>query len=241
MRQFKKRIYQIIEVAEDNDLASKIYDWFMMAAIVISILPLMTHNTTTATSVVDKVTVVIFIVDYVLRWITADEKLHEGVASYLRYPFTGMAIVDLISILPSLTALNSGFKLFKILRLMRTFRVFRVFKAFRYSKNIQMIGRVFQKQKDSLLVVCWLAIGYILVSALIVFNVEPQTFPTFFDAIYWATISLTTVGYGDIYPVSTAGKVITMFSSVFGIAIVALPAGIITAGYMTELEDSKKE
>ena len=94
--------------------------------------------------------------------------------------------------------------------------------------------------KDALLAVCTLAIGYIFVSALIIFNVESDSFATFFDAIYWATISLTTVGYGDIYPVTTAGRMITMLSSIFGIAIVALPAGIITAGYMDALSDEKK-
>ena len=80
-----------------------------------------------------------------------------------------------------------------------------------------------------------LAIVYIVISALIMFIVEPASFPSFFDAVYWATVSLTTVGYGDIYAVSTIGKVITMLSSVFGIAIVALPAGIVTAGYMEEI------
>ena len=78
-------------------------------------------------------------------------------------------------------------------------------------------------------------------SALIIFNVEPETFKTFFDAVYWATVSLTTVGYGDIYTVSVAGRVITMISAVLGIAIVALPAGIITAGYMQELEDEEEK
>ncbi len=68
---------------------------------------------------------------------------------------------------------------------------------------------------------------------------EADSFETFFDAIYWATVSLTTVGYGDIYPVTTAGRIITMISSIFGIAIVALPAGIITAGYMDALNDNK--
>lgn len=80
---------------------------------------------------------------------------------------------------------------------------------------------------------------YNVVSALIIFNIEGDSFETFFDAIYWATVSLTTVGYGDISPVTTAGRVITMISSLFGIAIVALPAGIITAGYMEALNSEK--
>lgn len=131
--------------------------------------------------------------------------------------------------------LNNGFKLFRIIRIFRTFRVFRVFKAFRYSKSIIIIINVIKNSKDALLAVCTLAIGYIFISALIIFNVEGDSFQSFFDAIYWATVSLTTVGYGDIYPITTAGRIITMLSSIFGIAIVALPAGIITAGYMEEL------
>ena len=83
--------------------------------------------------------------------------------------------------------------------------------------------------------VCTFSLAYIVISALVIFNVEPDTFETFFDAIYWAVVSLTTVGYGDIYPVSTAGRVVSMLSSFIGIAIVALPAGIVTAGYMDEL------
>ena len=82
--------------------------------------------------------------------------------------------------------------------------------------------------------------GYIFVTALVMFNIEPDTFNSFFDAIYWATVSLTTVGYGDIYATSGIGKILTMISSLFGIAIVALPAGIITAGYMSEINTDDK-
>ena len=124
--------------------------------------------------------------------------------------------------------------------MMRAMRVVRVFKAMRYSRSFEIIGNVIRMSKDSLVAVCALAAGYILISAIIIFNVEPDSFNTFFDAVYWATVSLTTVGYGDIYPVSTMGRVITMASSIFGIAIVALPAGIITAGYMSELQQEKE-
>lgn len=146
-----------------------------------------------------------------------------------------MAVIDLLCILPTFTALAGGFRILKIFRLFRTFRVFRTFKMFRYSRSIEIILNVIQTQKSSLVAVGTLAVGYVLISALIVFNVEPDTFDTFFDAIYWATVSLTTVGYGDIYPVTVIGKIVAMMSSFIGIAIIALPSGIITAGYMSEL------
>ena len=96
---------------------------------------------------------------------------------------------------------------------------------------------IFKRQKGPLSYVLILAVGYIVISALIIFNVEPDSFNTFFDAIYWATVSLTTMGYGDIYPVTEIGRIVTMVSSLFGIAIIALPAGIITAGYMDEIKN----
>jgi voltage-gated potassium channel len=237
----RKRVYEVIEVAKLNDRASRIYDVFMILVILASLLPITFKNPGTVVSIIDKVTAGIFVIDYLLRLWTADLKLKKGVRSYIQYPFTPMAIIDLISILPSISVLNQMFRVFKILRLLRAIRVLRVFKVVRYSKNIMFIMNVFKKQKDSLLTVCALAVGYIIVSALLVFSIEPETFPTFFDAVYWATVSLTTVGYGDIYAVSTGGRIITMVSAVFGIAVVALPAGIVTAGYMSELEDEKKK
>lgn len=236
----RKRIFEIIEVGTEHDKVSKAYDVFMMLTIIISIIPLWSHETSLIFNIIDKVTVVIFIIDYLLRLATADIKLSKGAASFVLYPFSFMAIIDLLSILPSLTVIANGYRLLKIFRLFRTLKVFRVFKAFRYSKNITMILNVFRKQKDSLLVVCGFALAYVLISALVIFNAEPETFPTMYDAIYWATISLTTVGYGDLYATSEIGKFITMISAVLGIAIVALPAGIIIAGYQDELEEMKK-
>ncbi len=235
----RKRIYDVIETGESKGALGSIYDIFMMITIIVSIIPLAIKTENAATFWVDKITVAIFILDYILRYAIADYKLKRGGLSFVIYPFTFMAIIDLVSILPSISILSRGFRLLKVARLLRTLRVFRVFKAFRYSKNITILLEVFKKQKDSLMVVCWLAIGYVLVTALVMFNVEPETFDTFFDAVYWATVSLTTVGYGDIYATSVIGKIITMISAIFGIAIVALPAGIITAGYMNEIENSK--
>ena len=232
----RKRLFEIIEVAKENDRWSQTYDFIMIFVIFLSLMPLTVKEQTPFLNVVDKITASIFVIDYLFRLITADFKLEQGKLSFVRYPFTFMAIVDLVSILPSVTFLNNGFRVLKVSRLFRSLRVFRIFKSFRYSKNVALIVRVFSKQKDSLMVVIWFALGYIVISALVIFNVEPETFDTFFDAVYWATVSLTTMGYGDIYPVSTIGRIVTMLSSFIGIAIVALPAGIITAGYMEELE-----
>ena len=235
-RMTRKRIFEIIEKSEGYDTLSSVYDFSMIIIIVISLIPLAFKRDNVVFNAMDKVCVVVFIIDYILRWATADYKFEKkGIFSFLRYPSSPMAIVDLVSILPSLSFISSGFKLLRILRMIRAMRVLRVFKTMRYSKSFEIIGNVLRSSKQSLMAVCALAGGYILVSALVVFNVEPDSFNSFFDAIYWATVSLTTVGYGDIYPVSTLGRIITMVSSVFGIAIVALPAGIITAGYMNEI------
>ena len=238
----RKRLFFLVESpADDNDDNTSLdwYDVFMMLVIVASIVPLAFKTTNHVFEIIDKVTVSIFIIDYILRESVADLKLNKGWKSFVLYPFTPMAILDLVTILPSLTFLSSGFKLLKIVRLLRTFRVFRVFKAIRYSKSIRRVLNVFKKQKESLLVVCMLAFGYVLVSALIILNVEPDSFDNYFDAVYWATVSLTTMGYGDIYPVTIAGRLVTMVSAFMGIAIVALPAGIITSGFMEELSKEK--
>lgn len=236
----RKRIFEIIEKAEEKDFWSNVYDYFMIGAIISSLIPLAFKQDIAVLKVIDEITVGIFIIDYFLRLITADYKYNrKGIVSFIRYPFSIMAIIDLISILPSLTIINGGFKLLRIFRMIRALRVVRVFKAMRYSKSFEIIGKVLKSSKESLVAVCVLAAGYIIISALIIFNVEPNSFESFFDAIYWATVSLTTVGYGDIYPVSTFGRIVTMVSSIFGIAIVALPAGIITAGYMSEINKDK--
>lgn len=232
----REKIYRVIELS-DGDCVSSIYDWFMVVVIVISLIPLTFKGNSHALEVVDLVCASIFIADYLLRLTTADYKYGSRKAvSFLRYPFSFMAIIDLLSILPSLTVVSSTFKLLRLVRMGRALRVLRVVKAARYSKSIRIIVSVFKKSRDPLIAVGTLAIAYILISALIVFNVEPESFETFFDAVYWATVSLTTVGYGDIYPVTAIGRAVTMISSVFGIAVVALPAGIITAGYMSELD-----
>lgn len=238
----REKIYQVIDGPEDESNASRAYNYVMICVIVLSLIPLAFKDDNLAFEIIDKIAVTIFIIDYVLRLATADFKFKKhSLGSFLRYPFSPMAIIDLLSILPSLLVLNEGFKALRVLRMIRAMRVIRVFRVARYSKSFRILGDVLRESRTPLIAVVCLAVGYVLVAALVIFNVEPDTFNSFFDAIYWATVSLTTVGYGDIYPVTMAGQIITMLSSVFGIAVVALPAGIITAGYMNAINKRNKE
>ena len=196
------------------------------------------------TRIIILATVSFFILDYALRWFTANFKLNKGGWSFVLYPFTGWAIIDLLSILPGLSVLGRGFKIFRVTRLLR---ILRLFKFIRYTGKIQLLGRVIVKEKGVLLTVLGISVFYVFLTALIMFNVEPRinpvtgntNFEDFFDALYWATVTLTTVGYGDMIPVTDVGRLVSMLSSLFGVAIIALPSGVITASYLDELRNLK--
>lgn len=243
----RKLLYNIVERDSANSKASKTYDWLMMAMIVVSIVPLMFREQIPLFIWLDRISVSVFIFDYICRWITADIK-HQSMKKWIAffvYPFTPMAIVDLMSILPSLGLFSRAFKVLRVLRIMKLTRVIRLL---RYSRRIQTLAIVLKKESHVLLTVLGIAVFYIFSTALIMFNVEMNNtsetgvvvFNDFFDALYWATTTLTTVGYGDVYPVSDFGRVVSMISSVFGVAIIALPSGVITASYLEELRKVKQ-
>lgn len=245
----RKKIFSIVEVAEDhNETASRIYDIFMLVMIFMSIIPLMFKEMTPLMILLDRISVTAFIIDYFLRWITADywrPQIKKSVA-FLTYPITTMAILDLLSILPSIGVLSRALKILRVVRLLKLIRVIRLL---RYTPRIVVLINVFKKERVVLFTVLGIAVFYIFATALIMFNVEMYThtadggvvFENFFDALYWATTTLTTVGYGDIAPVSEIARVVSMISSIFGVAIIALPSGVITASYMEELKKIKEE
>ncbi len=235
----REKIFEVIDIEDPERKANSYYDEFMVVCIVLSLVPLCFKETNLGFIWIERVTTAIFVLDYIVRWATADLKFPgKKLVAFIRYPFTIFAIVDLVSILPSLSLLGPGFKMLRLFRLGKAFRALRLL---RYSKSFELITRAIRREKEALGAVCVLAGGYILLSALIVFQVEPDSFGSFFDAVYWAVVTLTTVGYGDLYPVSDVGRVVGMISSFVGIAIVALPTGIITAGYMHELSKERFE
>lgn len=245
----RKKIYHIIHRSTTKDTLSIAYQSLMLLAIIASIVPLMFARYYPVFRYIELVTVSLFIVDYFLRWMTADYHLGKGAWSFLIYPFTGWAIIDLLSILPGLTVLSDSFKVLRLTRLTRPLRMVRLFKLFRYSDRFEVLIRVIRKERKVLFSVLAISIFYVFLTALVMFNVEPhfnpengeETFGSFFDALYWATVTLTTVGYGDMTPVTNVGRFISMVSSLFGVAIIALPSGVITASYMEELRNERKK
>lgn len=238
MMTLRKQIFNIVEQNSDSRI-SKLYDWIMLVMIIISIGPLMFRGNPPIFDILDKIAVSAFIIDYLLRWITADLRRPNQPTwkAFLLYPITPMAIIDLLSILPSFSIANKAFKLFRITRLLK---ILRVFKFMRYSKHFQILFKVLHRERHILWTVFAIALGYIFTTALIMFNVEDSAmFTDFFDALYWSTTTLTTVGYGDIYPATDLGRIISMLSSIFGVAIIALPSGVITASYLDQLKEEK--
>lgn len=242
----RERIHKIITHAEDGDRLSSLYDTGMGLFVIASVVPLMFMRSHSWFFGLETVTTIVFIADYLLRWVTADLELKKGKWSYIIHPFTPMAIIDLLSIVPYFNIINQAFK---VARLTRLVRIIRVMKIVHHSKRIAAFANAVRNEGHVLIGVMMIALLYIFTTALVMFNVEPhvnpftgeQTFNSFFDALYWATVTLTTVGYGDLCPVTEVGRLISMLSSLFGVAIIALPSGVITASYLDELRKERGE
>lgn len=240
----REQIRELIEPRNEGSF-SRVYDWVMLIAIVAGILPLLFREQPKLFWYFDLLSGLCFVFDYLLRWITADlSSKRNRVVAFLIYPFTPMAIIDLLSILPTFNLISPTFKVVRVSRLLK---ILRVIKVVRYYEPLEIILAVIRRQSKILLTVFSLALFYIFITALIMFNgeedINPATgsflFNNFFDAFYWAACTLTTVGYGDLYPISDVGRVISIISSMVGIAIIALPSGIVTAGYLDELRSRK--
>ena len=239
MYDFKRRIYEVIEVSSIGDVSSRAYDRLMTTAIIVGLLPLTVKEMNNYLVAIDIFVSILFIIDYAARVYTADYKMgYQNYRAYIAYIFTPLAIFDFLSIIPVVYIFIpvSGF-----ISLLRLFRVFRMLKLVRYSKTMIIIRNVIRKVKSQLMAVLFLIIIYIFGAAMLIFQLEPDLFDNFFDALYWATISITTIGYGDIYPVTTVGRLITMISALVGMAVIALPTGIITAAYMAEITKKKSK
>ena len=226
-------------IVEDTDSrAGRAFDIVIQALILVSLvsfsvetLPNLSKDARYWLYVVEVVTVALFTIEYGLRILVADNRL--------KYIFSFYGLVDLIAIAPFYIATGVDLRAVRVLRL---FRVFRVFKFVRYTQAIQRFKDAFTEIKEEL-VLYLIATGLILFLASVGIyyfesDTQPQAFGSIFHCLWWALVTLTTVGYGDVYPVTVGGKVFTSVILLLGIGVIAVPTGLF-ASALTKTRNGK--
>ncbi|MCL4378712.1 MAG: ion transporter [Actinobacteria bacterium] len=249
----RHRIYHIIEKAEPGDIPSKIFNIFIISLIFLNVVAIILESVKSISSnyayifyIFDVISVVIFSVEYVLRlWTCIVDNRYKGrIKGRIKYIFTPLALVDLFAVLPFYIPFIISIDL-RFLRIIRLVRIFRIFKFGRYFDSLQTLGRVIRKKKAELLVTLFVVVLLLIIAASLIYEFEreaqPEKFSNIPESMWWAIITLTTVGYGDIYPVTILGKTLSAFIAILGIGLFALPAGIISSGMISELHDKKKK
>jgi voltage-gated potassium channel len=242
----RRRVFETMEkgLGEDTDLPSRTFEIGIMTLIALNVVAVVLE-TVDAVGVpyrawfygFEVFSVAVFTLEYVLRlWsCTSVHRYRHAVLGRLRFAVTPMAIVDLAAILPFYIPALVGLDL----RFLRAFRLLRVFKLARYSQSLRTLGAAVRAKKEQLGVALFVVFILLVVSASAMYCVEheaqPEAFSSIPAAMWWAVATLTTVGYGDLYPVTVAGRCIGAVIALLGIATFALPAGIIAGGFTEEL------
>ncbi|MGN0471035.1 MAG: ion transporter [Acutalibacteraceae bacterium] len=249
-RKIKQRIFEIIEVSKDGDKASKIFDICIMALIIINSVLVIAYTFDIPLWLrkyfvyIEIFSVIIFTIEYLLRIYTADLLYPElsPVKSRLRYIFSFMAIIDLLTILPFYIPLIIPIDL-RVLRMIRIVRLLRIFKIHRYTSALSTILQVFKNKRHQLVSSIVVVFILMIIASVLMYNIEneaqPDVFDNVFSALWWAVATFTTVGYGDIYPVTVSGKILGSIIALLGIGLIAVPTGIISAGFMENIDKNK--
>ena len=242
----RRRVYEIVEIGAAGDLLSRAYDLFYTLTIVLNLTAtiLDTYDALHAKygslfALIEFVTVTAFAVDYVLRIYTADFKyrgLSRGKAA-AKYAVSFGGVVDIISFLPVYLPFffPSGAAAFRLVRVIRIFRLFRINA---YYDSLNVITSVLSSKKNQLVSSVSIILVLMLASSLCMYSLEneaqPEVFSNAFSGIWWAASTLLTVGYGDIYPVTTMGRILGIVITFLGVGMVAIPTGIISAGFVEQ-------
>ena len=242
----RKRLFDIIQIGNTSDRPSRYFDIFIAVVIIanISVLFLETFQSLSEYfglfDAIDDITVSIFIVEYILRIWTADFLFPEqkrGVAIF-RFITSANGIIELLTILPFFFL--SGMVVFRMLRVVRIFPLFRLNSHY---DSFSVIRTVLNEKKNQILSSLFIIFIVIMASSLLMYNVEnkvqPESFENAFSGLWWSVSTILTIGYGDIYPVTILGKILGVLISFLGVFAVALPTGIISAGFVEQYQEMK--
>ncbi len=250
MRTVKEKLYSILEEPEKSILGFYVNS-FIYILIVISILSLMfstvdSFNTKygDVIAMVRNIVMPIFIIEYILRlYASGVNPKYRGIQGRVKYVFSIYALIDLIAILPYIL-MNSGIDS-AFIRSLRLLRIFRLFRVKKYVLFIQQMKTITSRLKEEFMVLLFYTFILLIVLSFAIFEVEhdaqPNVFSNVFQTMWWSVATLTTVGYGDMYPITVAGKVITAIITIIGIAFVAIPGGMFASEFMSEINKQKRK
>ena len=248
LKRLQIRIYDILVETEDNELVDRIVAGFLMLLILINTAAVVAETVDDLNArfgsifnAIEIVSIVIFSVEYLLRlWIAPLNPLYaKPLTGRLRYAFSLMAVIDLLAILPAILPLIFTVDL-RIIRFLRIFRLFRLFKMSRYVDSLNSLDDVVRSKKEELLIILVMIVMLLLFSSSLMYVVEteaqPDKFPDIPSAMWWGVATLTTVGYGDVFPITGLGKLLGGFIAFLGIGMFALPTGILASGFADEIK-----
>lgn len=246
MSNIKARVHQILDRPEEGDSASKVVNGLLLALIAVNVVVAILGTAQGFEDrfghrfyYFDRISIAVFSIEYLLRvWsCTADDKYRRPLLGRIRYMLSPAALVDLFAIAPFYLGLD--------LRYLRVFRLFFLFKLGRYASRLRLIRDVFVAKKEELVISTSIAVVALIFCSAAMYYVEkdhqPEAFSNLPASMWWAVETLTTVGYGDVVPVTAAGKVLGAMIALIGIALFALPAGILSGGFTEELARHKEE
>lgn len=247
LENLKYRVYDILVETDDGELIDRIVAVILMililvntAAVVMETVDELNAEYGTLFQSIEIVSVTIFTIEYILRlWIAPlSPRYSKPVTGRIKYAFSLMAIIDLLAILPTFLPVIFPMDL-RVIRFLRTFRLFRLFKMSRYVESLNTLDDVIRSKKEELLVTVVMILMLLLFSSSLMYLVEneaqPDKFPNIPAAMWWGVATLTTVGYGDVFPVTPLGKLLGAFIAFLGIGMFALPTGILASGFAEEI------
>jgi len=251
----KHKVHILLHPELGQSKADKAINIFIITLIVLNVIAVMMEtvkplytNYQKLFDTFDLISVIIFSIEYVLRvWSCTDDPKYKGsIKGRIKYMLSPGALIDLFAFLPTYFHAFLNFDL-RILRLLRFFRFFRLFRLTAYTKSAKMIFNVFRSRKNELILSLVLVMFLIIIASCLLFFAEhryPSEAESKFTSVpatlWWAIVTLTTTGYGDIYPMTTIGKILSGIVMLTGVAFFALPAGIITAGFLEEMKLIRK-
>jgi voltage-gated potassium channel len=247
----KQKIYNILE--KEGSAANLIFEYLIVTLIILNVAAIaldtlkdLNASLILALRIFEAVSIAIFSVEYIMRIYISDltHPSASGIGSMLKFMFSFFGLIDLIAILPFYVPFIISADM-RFLRILRLFRFFRIFKLSRYNSTLKLIWDVIREKKSEFVMTFFISFLMLLVSAFLMYYVEnpaqPDKFKNIFSSLWWAVATLTPLGYGDVAPITTPGKIISAIVAIIGIGLIALPTGIISAGFIEKISKDVPE